>query len=231
MFIPEIWVWAFLFLMSGSVVLGLPRKTIRAVHTLFVQISDDGVAELHVLLKEVFWNKIVLNISVPSGGMQEFGRSQKTPANTAYTLDLAEKDWYAYNDNFGTSEEKALVKYIDAIMPRLEEKYDDIYLVRNEKCVRIFSFDEGRPFEPDYLLFLRHRISNERYDNILLFIEPKGEQLMKADKWKEQFLKQIKQMGDVRWMTSCDHYNVWGLPFYNEKREANFDKEFTEDVL
>ena len=178
-----------------------------------------------------FRDHIVLKVNISEGSQQEFGRSQKNPQNMDYQLDLSDKDWYAYNDNFGTSEEKALVKYIDGIMPKLEEKYDEIYLVRNEKDVRIFSFDEGRAFEPDYLLFLRLRGAGDKYDNLQIFIEPKGGQLLKTDKWKEDFLLQIQQMAEVRWMTATDKYNVWGLPFYNEGNEKSFNSAFMDGVV
>ena len=181
--------------------------------------------------KKLFRANIVLKIVVNADGLQEFGRSQKNPANIDYGLDLSKKDWYAYNDNFGTSEEKALVKYIDGIMSKLEEKYKEIYLVRNERDVRIFSFDEGRAFEPDYVLFLRRKDFDSKYDNLQIFIEPKGNQLLKEDKWKENFLKEISKLGDVRWMTATDKYNVWGLPFYNEGKEAEFNREFTDSIM
>lgn len=177
-----------------------------------------------------FRDNIILKVNV-SGGEKEFGRSQKNPANIDYTLDLFEKDWYAYNDNFGTSEEKALVKYIDGIMPKLKEKYDEIYLVRNEKDVCIYSFDEGGAFEPDYILFLRIKGDDAKYDNLQIFIEPKGNQLLLKDKWKEKFLLQIQQMADVHWITKADSFNVWGLPFYNEEREAAFNTDFKEAVI
>lgn len=35
------------------------------------------------------------------------------------------------------------MKYIDGIMPKLEEKYNEIYLVRNEKDVRILVSMRG----------------------------------------------------------------------------------------
>ena len=37
-------------------------------------------------------------------------------------------------------------------MNDLQEKWSDIYLLRNEKAVKIYSFDEGRAFEPDFIL-------------------------------------------------------------------------------
>ena len=103
--------------------------------------------------------------------------------------------------------------------------------MRNEKDVRIFSFDEGRAFEPDYVLFLRIKGTENRYDNLQIFIEPKGNQLLKTDKWKEDFLLQIRQMGDVQWLTKADSYDVWGLPFYNEERENDFNGTFSESCM
>lgn len=183
------------------------------------------------LLSKLFRSRILLKVNIPEGGQQEFGRSQKNPVNTDYTLDLSTKDWYAYNDNFGTSEEKALVKYIDGIIPRLREKYNEVYLVRNEKAVRIFSFDEGRAFEPDYVLFLRIKGNEDKYDNLQIFIEPKGNQLLKTDQWKEDFLQQIQKQAEVRWLTATDKFVVWGLPFYNEEREVRFNENFEKDIF
>ena len=47
----------------------------------------------------------------------------------------------------------------------------------------------------------------------------------------ENFLKEISKLGDVRWMTATDKYNVWGLPFYNEGKEAEFNREFTDSIM
>ena len=182
-------------------------------------------------LSKKFRDKITLNISVAAGGNQEFGESMKTPKNPAYALDLSTVKWYAYNDNFGTSEEKALVKYIEGKMPKLEEKYDEIYLVRNEKDVKIYSFDAGQAFEPDFILFLRIKGSDDKYDNLQFFIEPKGGNLLTQDKWKNDFLKQIQSLGEVTWCTKGDNFNVWGLPFFNESSNAEFEAAFKSDIL
>ena len=180
--------------------------------------------------KKAFRDKIVLNVTVTDSD-QEFGKPQKNPANQEYAIDLTQHDWYAYNENYGTSEEKALVKYIESIMPRLKEKYDEIYLVRNEKDVKIYSFDEGRPFEPDFLLFLRLKGVANKYDNLQIFIEPKGNHLLIADKWKEDFLRQITELDEITWMTSTDYYDVWGLPFFNESTITTFTNAFDKSII
>lgn len=180
---------------------------------------------------KTFRDKIALNIAIPRDGKQEFGVSMKTPRNSAYALDLNSVNWYVYNDNYGTSEEKALVKFIEGKMKRFEEKYEDFYLVRNEKDVKIYDFDEGRAFEPDFVLFLRVKGSSDKYDNLQLFIEPKGGNLLAQDKWKNDFLKQIKTMADISWCTKADYFNVWGIPFFNESSNADFENTIDEDVL
>lgn len=183
------------------------------------------------VFNKVFRDKIVLNVTVSPSGDKEFGESMKTPKNQMYALDLSNVRWYAYNDNYGTSEEKALVKYIEGKMEKFEEKYDEIYLVRNEKDLKIYDFAEGRPFEPDFVLFLRVKGSSDKYDNLQLFIEPKGNNLLIKDKWKNDFLKQIKAMAEVTWCTNTDDYMVWGIPFFNENTNAEFIATMEEDVL
>lgn len=183
------------------------------------------------VFNKVFRDKIVLNVTVSPSGDKEFGESMKTPKNQMYALDLSNVRWYAYNDNYGTSEEKALVKYIEGKMEKFEEKYEEIYLVRNEKDLKIYDFAEGRPFEPDFVLFLRVKGSSDKYDNLQLFIEPKGNNLLIKDKWKNDFLKQIKAMAEVIWCTNTDDYMVWGIPFFNENTNAEFIATMEEGVL
>lgn len=184
-----------------------------------------------VQFNKTFRDKIVLKVSIPTGGTQEFGVSMRTPRNPEYALDLSTVKWYAYNDNYGTSEEKALVKYIEGKMEKFEEKYDEIYLVRNEKDVKIYDFAEGRAFEPDFILFLRIKGSSNKFDNLQLFIEPKGGNLLLQDKWKNDFLKQIKSMANVTWCTQADNFSVWGVPFFNVSSNAEFEAVIDEDVL
>jgi len=51
---------------------------------------------------------------------------------------LSHKDWYVFTDNFGTSEEKYLVKFIDKAYDQLKKKYNQIFLVRNERHFKIW---------------------------------------------------------------------------------------------
>ena len=184
------------------------------------------------MIKDVFSSQKTLNFSKqgPSSN-QEFGLSMKESRRTELRADLMYSDWYAYNDCYGTSEEKALVKYIESISEKLLQKYESFYLFRNERDVRIYSFDNGNAFEPDFVLFLRRNGSKDVYDNIQIFIEPKGENLRKEDKWKEDFLMELKEKAEVRWLTKTDSYNVWGVPFFTEDKNEDFYNSFEKDIM
>ena len=154
---------------------------------------------------------------------QEFGVPQSYPKNEKYALNLNEKGWYAYDENYGTSEEKSLVKAFDGLFSELSEKWDDIYLIRNEKAFEIYNFMDGKTFEPDYLLIANDKkTGNVSYQ---IFIEPKGGQLLEKDKWKEDFLKEIMSRNIAEVLADNSKVRIVGLPFYNEefKREEFID--------
>ena len=135
-------------------------------------------------------------------------------------LDVSSLDWYPYEENFGTSEEKYLVRYINDVVDRIEAKYENFYLVRNERFFKIYRFSDGRAFEPDYVMFLREK-DNPTITAIQLFIEPKGEPYLAMDDWKEKFLFSINEE-NVEFEHKALSIKVLGLPFYNEyitKRE------------
>ncbi|HKJ32698.1 MAG TPA: DEAD/DEAH box helicase family protein [Balneolales bacterium] len=178
------------------------------------------------MIKDTIKDK-TLNIAQDNGGDREYGVGQSETTNDTLRLNLKDKDWYAFNDNFGTSEEKYLVKYINKVYDDLKSKYEEIYLVRNERHFKIFSFEDGRPIEPDFVLFLVEKNSHTSF-YYQIFIEPKGQHLLEHDAWKEAFLKKIKEETELEQLWEDREYKVWGMPFYNESERKNeFEKEFT----
>ena len=142
---------------------------------------------------------------------------------------VSDREWYVFNANYGTSEEKAFVRMLDAQIDELKEKYDGVYLVRNERHFKIYNFDDGQAFEPDFVLFLREKNGNTLIRQI--FIEPKGKYLQAHEKWKEDFLAKIKEKfsGEtIKFQTK--KYKLIGVPFYNNQDERQF-MESLESVL
>ena len=160
------------------------------------------------------------------GEDKEFGKSMNDATETAYHLDLTTRAWFAFDDCFGTSEEKLLIQYIDKKYKELSKVYSEAYLIRNEKHFKIYAFEDGRPFEPDFILYM---IGKEKTDTMhyQVFVEPKGTHLLKADEWKEKFLVSIKEHFEVEQLFSNKKYVVWGLPFYNStERLPEFEEAF-----
>ena len=140
-------------------------------------------------------------------------------------------DWFIFKEFSGTSEEEKLIELIGSMIKDIKTKYkkDKIYLVRNERHFAIYSFDEGRRFEPDFVLFMQNSNDNIHYQ---VFIEPKGNHLKKNDKWKEDFLNQIKtnvKGGIIEFEN--EQYKLLGLKFYDNANENIFKDEFTNELL
>lgn len=133
--------------------------------------------------------------------------------------------WYVYNANYGTTEEKKFVELFSRRFEGLNQKFDDIFLIRNERELKLFD-EMGRAFEPDFLLFCTMKNENITFQ---VFIEPKGEHLISHDTWKELFLKKIRS--DKRVIkVHTDRYLITAVPFYNYNNENKFAAEL-EDVL
>jgi len=171
---------------------------------------------------EVFQNKTIY-ITDPHGDGVGISQNAST-LSPDLKIDLSDKEWFVFNDNFGTSEEKAFVKYFSSLADDLKKEYEKVYLVRNERQLALFSFDDGERFEPDYLLFLREK-NTSGYTQYQIFVEPKGDHLLKEDKWKEDFLLQIEKQGIPKKTFADDNkYFIWGFPFFNK---TNREKEYS----
>ena len=180
-------------------------------------------------IRDIFRNKTVNYTDPHDGGI---GISQNDPSvKNDWKIDLSAEDWFAYTDNYGTSEEKAFVAYFRGYVAQLRKVYNRIYLVRNEREFHIYSFEDGERFEPDYVLFLQ-RDKTDGFEQLQIFIEPKGTQLLEKDAWKEKFLLQLKTEAVPTTIFVDDNdYKIWGLHFFNqENRMKEFDSEF-EDLI
>lgn len=169
-----------------------------------------------VAISEVFKDDIRRKYYVREEGLdQELGEPQSAAKDPKYRLELAEKKWYAYTENYGTSEEKLLVKMLDGVMEELEQKWEEIYLLKNEKAFVLYDFAGGREFAPDFVLVAKDKQQSEKSWQV--FLEPKDGQLLLADKWKEDFLLEIERKGPVEVLAEDEGVRVLGLPLDNEE--------------
>ena len=191
-----------------------------------IEITYVGTTEFKpTRISEMFKDKKCNYTIVHDGGLGYSQNDASVP--NRWKIDLSKEDWFAFEDNFGTSEEKAFVAYFKTFVPHLKEKYDKVFLVRNERQLHIYSFDGGERFEPDYLLFL-HKQNEVGYEQLQVFIEPKGTHLIADDKWKEDFLLEIEDKAVATKIFVDDNkYKIWGFHFFNTDARMN---EFAKDM-
>ena len=176
-------------------------------------------------IKDVIKDKTIYLSKISSDGK---GESQIKTSSSEFKLDLSAEDWYVYDDNYGTTEEKSFIKYFKTeIKPKLDKKNLEYYVIRNERFseLAIYSFDKGKRFEPDYLLFIKNKTLDEgKNKEYQIYAEPKGKPFLVEDEWKEDFLLEI----EGKQKTTKNNHKIIGLPFFNGKGTKL--KEFSEVI-
>ena len=170
------------------------------------------------LIKDIFFDK-ELNLS---------SKSERIDGQENF---IDDKDWYIYDANFGTSEEKSFVEMFSTQINILRERFEQIYLLRNEQFFKIYNFRDGQAFQPDYLIYAKDKKINDLF--IQVFVEPKGKFLKDFDKWKEEFLQNISEIfkeKNIKYSKSKS-IKILGLPFYNNEDENEFKSILLNQLL
>lgn len=153
-------------------------------------------------------------------------RVKKDEESAKIEDELKYQDWYVVDQFYGTSEEKGLIEFIQETIVNLEEKYREVFLLRNEEQYKIYDFNTGQGFQPDFILFLKDK--SKLYYQI--FIEPKGDNLLDVDVWKNDFLKEITEKYSDKKILKIESkdYNLIGLPLFNKKDAKEFTEAYEE---
>jgi len=136
-----------------------------------------------------------------------------------------QEKWFVYDQFVGTSEENAFLDYFADAYDELRKNQIEAFLFRNERQLKIYDFETGRGFEPDFILILRKDGEEMMYQ---IFIEPKGEHLQAYDEWKQDFLESINDHQKVVLLDKSNNRLI-GLPMYNHAdstQRKKFDEEF-----
>ncbi len=138
--------------------------------------------------------------------------------------ELKYQDWYVLDQFYGTSEEKGLIEFIQDTVVNLQGKYKEVYLLRNEEQYKIYDFETGQGFQPDFILFLKDK--SKLYYQI--FIEPKGDNLLDVDSWKNDFLNKITEKYSDNKILKIEskNYSLIGLPLFNQKDNKEFSEAY-----
>ena len=171
--------------------------------------------------------------------------------NVDLRLTIQDLDWYAYDENYGTSYEKAFVVLMNEKMDALFEKYKDaeIFLVRNELDYWLYSTENGQRFAPDYLLFINDWQNKNFYYQCIFEPKDEGRATNEKNQWKEDMLKELESITKISYQLEDgdkkDHRDYFkqvkemgykeikniGFSFFNPENKLQFEKEFEDKLL
>lgn len=152
-------------------------------------------------------------------------------------------DFFAYQSAIINKNEENLIDAIANHIEELKEKYGDVFLIRMDENMlrgtdkfeqlKLHQFEENpreinfSGFQPDFILLLK----NQEY-YLQIFIEPKGEQLLKKDKWKEEILTYINDhQEDLEFEDEVDGVIIKGLKFYTKEDRNQTINQLAEVAL
>lgn len=140
------------------------------------------------------------------------------------------KTWFVYDKALLNQLEHKMVEDFEGIILKLKEKYNDVYLIRNNERssdFKLIEFGGVSGFMPDFILTLSDKEKNIFYQVIL---EPKGEPYYLQDKWKERMLEQMND--DDILIEETDNVRLIGVKFYRQFNDGTTDytQEFFDDL-
>lgn len=141
---------------------------------------------------------------------------------------MKDHDWYIYDQAIVNGLENSMIDFVNDYVEKLREKYEEVYLIRNERKVKIVEVNGVRGFMPDFLLYLKD--TSFTYQ---VFLEPKGNRFKDKDQWKEDFLLSLTTRSDVEVLTENENVRLIGIKFYSSDAESKqeFREDFEEKLL
>lgn len=131
------------------------------------------------------------------------------------------KRWYVYDQAILNQLEHRLVALMGQFIEKLRSKYDDIYLIRNDEQssgFKLREFNGVRGFMPDFILIMKGKEDKAHYQ---VFIEPKGDDRLLDDAWKERMLETINT-DDIIILDETDDIRLIGIKFFSNQAEPEF---------
>lgn len=141
---------------------------------------------------------------------------------------MRDHDWYIYDQAIVNGLESDMIDFVNDYVEKLREKYKEVYLIRNERKVKIVEIGTIRGFMPDFLLYLE----DEEF-TYQVFLEPKGGKFREQDKWKEDFLLSLSTRNDIEILDENKEVRLIGIKFYASETDLKqeFREDFTEKLL
>ena len=138
------------------------------------------------------------------------------------------KKWYVYDQAIVNQLEHRLIKLLEQFMQKLQSRYDYIYVIRNdEKTTRfkLTEFNGVRGFMPDFIMLMKDKEHDDAYYQV--FLEPKGDDRIKEDTWKESMLSEINDPHKIV-IDSDANVRLVGIKFFADSQRHEFVQDFQD---
>lgn len=141
---------------------------------------------------------------------------------------MSGNDWYVYDISVLDRLENSFISEMQLWLEQLKAKYSEVYLIRNEERLKLYDFEQGRGFMPDFVLML-----NDGQEAYQVFLEPKGGHLLEKDRWKEEFLEALCDEQGYEVLHETAKVRIVGVKFFTDDpalRQA-FRDDFAAKLL
>lgn len=157
-------------------------------------------------------------------------------SESIFSVDMSKKSWFVYDRAIVDHLEHEFISMIGRFVDdnELTKKYDDVYLIRNEETIdglKIFEFQPGEDgvrhyqgFMPDFILYLADRDQQLAYQ---IFAEPKGDQLLNKDGWKQTLLESLD---NIEVVAENEKIKLLGLKFYLRGDQNHIEEELSNKL-
>lgn len=157
-------------------------------------------------------------------------------SESIFSVDMSKKSWFVYDRAIVDHLEHEFIGMIGRFVDdnELTKKYDDVYLIRNEETIdglKIFEFQPGEDgvrhyqgFMPDFILYLADRDQQLAYQ---IFAEPKGDQLLNKDGWKQTLLESLD---NIEVIAENEKIKLLGLKFYLRGDQNHIEEELSNKL-
>lgn len=140
---------------------------------------------------------------------------------------MNDADWFPYDYAITDQLESSLINLISSMIDEFKRKYQNVYLIRNEETISSWKLHEFENkvtkhyegYMPDFVLVLDNgKIMYQVY------VEPKGEQLLEKDAWKEELLESIRPE-NIDIIGENKDVKLYGVKFYTHGDGRNIVDE------
>lgn len=140
---------------------------------------------------------------------------------------MKDADWFPYDYAITDQLESSLINLIGSLIDDFKKKYNNVYLIRNEETIANWSLHEFNTedtkhyegYMPDFILILDN--GDVMYQ---VYIEPKGDQLLEKDEWKEKLLESIRPE-NVEIIGENSEVRLYGVKFYTRGDNHGVEEE------